>query len=174
MGPVLFSLKDLKSLKWLSLGQNQLGMGSANDLSFLTSLSNSSHLEGLSLHDNSFGGAFPNCIINLTAGLRYVYMGRNQLTGSIPSGIENLANLILLAMESNFLTGTIPFNIAECSKLQALNLNNNRLVGEIPTLIGNITLLNELHLSNNSLWGRIPESLGKCWHLSALDLFGIT
>lgn len=78
VGPVPFSLKDLKSLKWLSLGQNQLGMGSANDLSFLTSLSNSSHLEGLSLHDNSFGGAFPNCIINLTASLRYLYMGRTS------------------------------------------------------------------------------------------------
>lgn len=32
VGPVLFSLKDLKSLKWLSLGENQLGMGSANGL----------------------------------------------------------------------------------------------------------------------------------------------
>ncbi|XXG46726.1 hypothetical protein AAC387_Pa02g1500 [Persea americana] len=171
VGQVPISLGDhLQNLSWLSLAENQLGTRAANDLGFLTSLTNSSRLEELNLAENSFGGTFPSCMVNLTTNLRTLYMGKNQLTGSIPSGIEKLVNLIGLGMEHNFLTGTIPFSIGRLSKLQGLYLYNNNFMGEIPMSIGNITLLDELSLSKNKLWGKIPESLGKCQHLSALDL----
>ncbi|XXG46734.1 hypothetical protein AAC387_Pa02g1505 [Persea americana] len=170
VGQVPISLGDLQNLSWLSLSQNQLGTRAANDLRFLTSLSNSSSLKELYLNDNSFGGTFPSCMVNLTTNLRNLYIGRNQLTGSIPFGIENLVNLIGLSMEDNFLTGIIPSSIGRLSKLQGLYLSNNKFMGEIPVSIGNITQLNELDLSKNKLWGKIPESLGKCQHLSALDL----
>ncbi|RWR72942.1 LRR.XII-like protein [Cinnamomum micranthum f. kanehirae] len=170
VGQVPISLGDLQNLSWLSLGENQLGTRAANDLRFLMSLSNSSRLEELHLQDNSFGGTFPSCIVNLTTNLRTLYMGGNQLSGSIPSGIENLVNLIGLGMQDNFLTGTIPFTIGRLSKLQGLYLSNNKFMGEIPMSIGNITWLTELNLSKNRLSGRIPESLGKCQHLKEVDL----
>ncbi|KAJ8643906.1 hypothetical protein MRB53_005654 [Persea americana] len=171
VGQVPISLGDnLQNLSWLSLAKNQLGTSAANDLRFLTSLSNSSRLEELYLHDNSFGGTFPSSMVNLTTNLRILFMGRNQLTGSIPSGIENLVNLIGLGMEDNFLTGIIPSSIGRLSKLQGLYLSNNNFMGEIPMSIGNISLLDELNLSKNKLWGEIPESLGKCQHLNVMDL----
>jgi Leucine-rich repeat (LRR) protein len=64
-------------------------------------------------------------------------LGRNQLTGSIPSEIWNLTNLTNLRLRSNQLTGSIPTEIGNLTNLTYLELTSNQLTGIIPDEICN-------------------------------------
>ena len=85
----------------------------------------------------------------------------NQLTGSIPSEIGNLANLEGLGLDWNQLTGSIPSEIGNLTNLEYLNLGNNQLTGEIPESICdlNIGFSNSLYfnISNNQLCPSYPS-----------------
>ncbi|KAH9668949.1 putative receptor-like protein kinase [Citrus sinensis] len=164
-GKVSIDFSSLKNLWWLNLEQNNLGMGTANDLDFVTSLTNCSSLKSLSLYDNQFGGELPHSIANLSSTMIQFSIGGNQISGTIPPGIRNLVNLVALTMDSNQLHGTIPDVIGELKNLQVLFLFRNFLQGSIPPSLGNLTKLADLALSFNNLQGNIPSSLGNCQNL---------
>ncbi|XP_077225039.1 uncharacterized protein LOC143858271 [Tasmannia lanceolata] len=165
------NLGSLRGLYILSLASNQLGSrGKSNDMIFLTSLTNCTSLQQLQLEANYLTGALPNSLANLSTQLTYLALGRNQIFGSIPSGIENLVGLTALGVERNFLTGTIPVGLGKLNKLQLLSLHTNGLFGQIPSSLGNITHLLGLDLSTNKLQGSIPSSLGNCVYLNELTL----
>ncbi|KAF7829119.1 putative LRR receptor-like serine/threonine-protein kinase [Senna tora] len=161
---------NLKNLWSLAMEYNNLGSGSDNDLDFLTSLTNCTNLQVLDLNLNNFGGSLPTSIANLSSQLSQFYIGGNQIFGTIPSGLENLINLIALDFEFNHLTGSIPASFGKFQKMQSLTLNVNKLSGEIPLSIGNLSLLFQLDLSQNMLEGSIPPSIGNCQNLQYLDL----
>ncbi|XP_058096113.1 probable LRR receptor-like serine/threonine-protein kinase At3g47570 [Magnolia sinica] len=171
-GPVPMNLGSLHNLSVLNFVFNQLGGSEANDLSFITSLTNCSRLEVLALSSNQFKGVLPNSFTNLSTHLRTLMMGRNQISVSIPPGIQNLVNLTSFVTQWNEFTGTIPDSIGKLSKLQALGMTSNKFSGWIPASLGNLTLLNTLYLDGNNLGGSIPASLGNCQNLQALDLSG--
>ncbi|XP_077230320.1 uncharacterized protein LOC143863513 isoform X2 [Tasmannia lanceolata] len=165
------NLGSLQHLYDLKFDNNQLGSrGKSNDMIFLTSLTNCSSLQNFQLSDNYFSGVLPDSISNLSTQLRRLILGRNQIFGSIPSGIENLVGLTTLGIENNFLTGTIPVGIGKLNKLQLLTLHTNGLLGEIPSSLGNLTYFLGTDLSENKLQGGIPSSLGNCSYLVELDL----
>ncbi|XP_024950438.1 putative receptor-like protein kinase At3g47110 [Citrus sinensis] len=164
-GKVSIDFSSLKNLSWLNLEQNNLGMGTANDLDFVTFLTNCSSLKILSLAANQFVGELPHSIANLSSSMIEFRIGGNQIFGIIPSGIRNLVNLIALGMQSNQLHGTIPDVIGELKNLQGLFLYKNVLQGSIPSGVGNLTKLAKLVMSYNSLQGNIPSSLGNCQNL---------
>ncbi|XP_043694518.1 probable LRR receptor-like serine/threonine-protein kinase At3g47570 [Telopea speciosissima] len=166
VGPVHNILGNLQNLHLFSIAKNQCG----GDLDFVNSLVNCTHLEILDLHSNVFKGPIPNFKANLSTHLSMLFLGGNQLSGTIPIGIENLVNLTFLAMEVNFLEGNIPFCIGKLSKRQRLSLGANRLSGQIPSSIGNFTILYELHLDANNLNGTIPSSIENCQQLQYLTL----
>lgn len=56
----------------------------------------------------------------------------NNLTGSIPKEIGDLAWLEFLYLNNNNLTGTIPAEMSRLSNLQYLNVGNNRFSGALP------------------------------------------
>ncbi|XP_077229904.1 receptor kinase-like protein Xa21 [Tasmannia lanceolata] len=170
-GSLPMNLGSLQDLNILSFESNQLGSkGKSNDLIFLTSLTNCSSLQQLLLDINYISGVLPNSIANLSSQLINLRLGRNQIFGSIPLGIENLVNLTALGMEENSLTGIIPTGIGKLSKLRALILSHNNFFGQIPPSIGNISQLSQLILSGNNLQGSIPSSFGKCKHMEDLIL----
>ncbi|XP_077238724.1 uncharacterized protein LOC143879916 [Tasmannia lanceolata] len=169
-GTVPMNLGNLQGLIKLNIEINRLGTKQNDDLKFLTSLSNCSSLEVLTIDGNKLRGQLPNSCVNLSTQLRILAIGRNQIYGSIPSWIENLVGLTSLAMEWNFFTGSIPIAIANLQRLEGLSLARNRLSGQIPSSLGNLTLLNELYLLENSLQGSIPLTLANCQHLQVLDL----
>ncbi|KAJ9187177.1 hypothetical protein P3X46_002663 [Hevea brasiliensis] len=169
-GKFLVNFGGINHLYVLSLSFNKLGSGEPDEFHFLHSLTNCTNLYALDLVANSFEGFLPNVLANLSVGLAFLGVGRNQISGSIPYGIGNLVNLDRLGMELNQLTGPIPPDVGKLHKLQRLSLAYNNLSGKIPESIGNLTLLLELDLHANGLQGSIPSSIGNCHSLLVLYL----
>ena len=100
-------------------------------------------------------------------GLR---LGQNNLTGSIPPGLENLSELTVLNLWGNELTGEIPFQLGNLTRLTTLSLSENNLTGSIPSELGNLSALQNLYLRTNQLTGSIPSELGDLRALLQLSL----
>ncbi|RDX92646.1 putative LRR receptor-like serine/threonine-protein kinase, partial [Mucuna pruriens] len=164
------SLGKLQELYILSLGHNNLGDNSTNDLNFFKSLTNCSKLQLISISSNNFGGRLPNSLGNLTTEFSQLYLGGNQITGEIPTTIGNLIGLTLLTMENNHIDGIIPTTFGKFQKMQKLELSENMLSGNIGAFIGNLSQLFYLGLGGNKLEGNIPPSIGKCQKLQYLNL----
>ncbi|KAL3531700.1 hypothetical protein ACH5RR_005221 [Cinchona calisaya] len=163
------ALGKLSTLSFLGLGVNQLS-GEVDDLSFLNSLSKCRGLKMLDLSDCQFGGKLPDSVANLSANLLSLRLGGNNLSGSIPPGIQNLVNLTELQLQKNILTGNIPIGIGNLGMLRLLDLSKNELSGYIPSSLSNISQLYALHLQKNYLTGIIPLSFGNFQYLQELDL----
>ncbi|KAM4093815.1 hypothetical protein ACB094_06G147400 [Castanea mollissima] len=164
LGSVPTNLGNLLNLLLLNLSKNYLG----KSLHFITSLTNCSRLQTLDLKANQFDGVLPNAISNLSTQLTRLYLGNNDISGTIPGSLANLFNLILLGLNDNHITSVIPTTFGKFEKMQALGLYGNRLSGEIPDSIGNLTQLFTLQLSENRLDGTIPPTLVNCKNLQVL------
>ncbi len=88
-----------------------------------------------------------------------LWLSYNQLSGEIPSELENLRNLENLDLGQNELQGPIPPELGRLSRLNVLILNDNRLSGEIPSELENLRNLEFLYLSGNLLTGCVPAGL---------------
>ena len=71
----------------------------------------------------------------------------------------NISATIELNLNYSNLTGEIPSEIENLTNLQRLYLRGNQLTGEIPSEIGNLTNLWFLNLDYNQLSGVIPEEI---------------
>ncbi|KAI3875388.1 hypothetical protein MKW98_000065 [Papaver atlanticum] len=170
VGSVPHNLGGLRSLRILILQSNKFGSGQANDLNFLNSLINCTNLNVISLADNNFGGTLPSSIANLTSKFGQLILGKNQIYGTIPPGIQNLVGLTVLSLGQNLFTGSIPPGIGNLRNLGRIDFRGNKFSSSIPSSFGNLTQLVELILSDNNLTGSIPSSLGFCESLVHLDL----
>ena len=94
---------------------------------------------------------------NGTTTVKWLQLAANNLTGTIPSGIDALTGLKIFSIADNAVTGTIPSSLANCSLLQAINMNYNQLTGTIPSGIGSLASLFELSLLGNQLSGSLPD-----------------
>ena len=100
-------------------------------------------------------------------------LGHNQLTGSIPTSLGNLADLEELHLSYNQLSGSIPASLGKLLRLEQLDLMDNRLTGPIPSQLGNLkNHLFSLTLAHNRLSGTIPTSLSGLSKLDTLWLEG--
>ncbi|KAL5703693.1 non-specific serine/threonine protein kinase [Ranunculus cassubicifolius] len=169
-GSIPNNLGGLRSIVTLNFGPNKLGYGGADELSFITSLSNCTVLEELGLNDNSLGGNLPESIGNLSSHLQYFILGRNLFNGPLPTSIENLVNLTGLGVEENSFSGSIPFGIGKLQQLNQLSFFSNNFSGQIPSSLGNLTQLYSLNMGNNRLDGTIPQSLGNCKGMFDLNI----
>ncbi|CAL1358623.1 unnamed protein product [Linum trigynum] len=159
-----------RGLDWFLIDHNFLGGGGADDLSFISSLTNATSLENLAIGHNNFGDVFPLQFGNLSSRLRLLRIGGNKISGSIPSGIQNLINMQLFDASRNSLSGSIPTSIGKLQSLESLDLGHNKISGSVPSSIGNLTRLVLLSLESNNLDGEIPASVGNCQDLIFLDL----
>ncbi len=99
-------------------------------------------------------------------------LGANQLNGTIPAELGNLANLEGLWLYDNQLIGSIPTELGGLANLETLNLRTNQLNGPIPAQLGQLTNLEGLWLYDNQLSGPIPTELSNLANLETLSLFG--
>lgn len=113
----------------------------------------------LSLNDNNLSGSIPSSIENLTE-LRYLDFAGNHLNGNIPSTLGNLENIIILYLQGNQLSGSIPSSLGNLTKCTYFSLGNNNLTDNIPSSLGNLLSVQSFYLGDNQLNGTIPPSLG--------------
>ncbi|KAG4081354.1 hypothetical protein H8356DRAFT_1407126, partial [Neocallimastix lanati (nom. inval.)] len=108
--------------------------------------------------------------MNTEENLISLNIGRNNISGSIPSSIGKLYNLEYLNLSNNSLSGTIPSSIGELRKLNSLKPNNNYLERPLPSPIDDLIKLEYLYLHNNTLNETIPSTIGKLFNLKELNL----
>ncbi|KAJ6996671.1 inactive receptor kinase [Populus alba x Populus x berolinensis] len=152
-------LWDISTLSSVDLSLNQLNGPIPG--SFFTSLT----LTNLNLSGNQFSGPIP--VQGSGAGellvlpsyplMESLDVSQNSLSGPLPSGIGNFANLKSLNLSGNNLTGQLPVELSKLTYLQYLDLSANNFQGKIPdklpsSLIG-------LNMSDNDLSGNIPQNL---------------
>src|SRR6266496_2418620 len=151
---------------WLSSNPVSTWYGITVTGARVTSLS----LGDVNLGGNNLRGTIPPSIGNL-AGLTRLALGFNQLSDTIPSSIGKLTNLQYLYLYRNQLSGSIPSSIGNLVNLTDLELGPNQLSGSIPSSIGNLSHLSYLSLSGNQLSGNIPSSIGNLTNLQYLYLY---
>ena len=123
----------------------------------------------LDISSEGLTGTIPSELGSLS-NLVVLSLGGNQLTGEIPTELGNLANLRWLWLGGNQLTGEIPIELGNLANLQSLILSSNQLTGEIPSELGKLSNLHTLTLSRNQLTGEIPTELGNLAKLEILAL----
>ena len=125
----------------------------------------------LSLPGDQLSGTVPAQLGDL-AYLEHLDLHENQLTGPIPPQLGDLSRLEVLDLSENQLTGPIPPQLANLSRLHRLFLHENQLTGPIPPQLGDLTALEYLHLHQNQLSGAVPTQLGNLANLEFLRLHG--
>jgi serine/threonine protein kinase len=169
-GVVPSKLGSLQNLQVFVLKGNKFEANNEKEWEFIASLANCSRLQMLSFGQNRFAGKLPQSLANLSTNLQCLKAPSNNISGSIPTTIGNLANLEDLDFSENLLTGVIPESIGKLSRLNYFSLYSNNLSGHVPFSIGNLTGLSSLKAFTNSLEGQIPPSIGNLSKLLALDL----
>ena len=87
-------------------------------------------------------------------------VNNNQLTGSIPTIIGLLDDIVYLTLSNNKFTGVIPSELGTCFRLETMCLDGNQLSGEIPTELGKLDDMTTLKLEFNNFDGiTIPPQL---------------
>ena len=89
----------------------------------------------------------------------------NNLSGTLPSTLNQLPALTLVSVAGNRLTGPIP-DLSGLTALEGFYAGGNQLSGSIPDLSG-LTALRDFYVHNNQLTGPIPDLGG----LTALERF---
>ena len=87
-----------------------------------------------------------------------LYLGRNNLSGTIPPELGQLGQLRYLELHHNNLSGTIPSELGQLSNLITLWLGHNRLSGRIPPELGNLSNLKVANIIGNNFTGCLPST----------------
>ena len=127
------------------------------------------HVTEIYLPNNNLDGTIPVSIDNL-AFLAQLNLNNNQISGTIPSELGNLTNLQGLSLHLTQISGTIPPEIGNLTNLQDLNLHLTQISGTIPPEIGNLTNLQTLSLYDTQISGTIPSEIGNLTNLTIIYL----
>ena len=152
-GPVPKSISKLTSLTDLSLNNNQLSGELPGELSQLKKL------KGMYLHRCKFEGSIPPSWGGAFEKLELMALYENQLSGELPDELCKMQKLKRLRLKSNKFTGSIPTSWGALQDLEVLSLECNQLSGALPAELGKLVNLTKLLLHSNELTGSIPMNL---------------
>ncbi|KAH8952987.1 hypothetical protein BDL97_08G000900 [Sphagnum fallax] len=111
----------------------------------------------MELSDASIVGMLPSGIGNLAFLVILSLTGNPNLTGPLPNELANLP-LNILDLHNNGFNGSIPTNLAQASNLLQLDLSGNQFTGEFPTQFLNTKTLQEFSIGSNQLQGTIQSN----------------
>nr|XP_048332981.1 receptor-like protein EIX2 [Ziziphus jujuba var. spinosa] len=142
-----------------------------SDLSCLCDVKGRAGLVFLDISFNQLSGTLPNCWSSLD-NLSVLNLAHNyNLSGKLPSSIGSLLYIRALHLGNNNFTGGLPSSWKNCSWLVAFDLGENNLSGPIPSWLGeSLTKLAILVLRSNHFSGGIPSNICHLQSLQLLDL----
>lgn len=103
--------------------------------------------------------------------LTELYLGGNELKGTLPADWATSTKLTQLYLNDNQLTGALPAAWGNFKTLRALSLPYNQLTGSLPATWAQLQSLQELKLNDNQLSGPVPSSWGRLNSLSTITLW---
>lgn len=109
----------------------------------------------INLSDNNLTGHLPTELDQLER-LEKLDLSSNQIRYIFPQGIDSLEHLTDLYLDNNQLSGAFQPNMCTFPNLKSLRLNSNNFSGAIPAPIDSLKNLTELNLSNNDFSGKLP------------------
>ncbi|XVF79039.1 hypothetical protein PTKIN_Ptkin14bG0187600 [Pterospermum kingtungense] len=127
------------------------------------------HVVSILLKAQNLSGTLPPELANL-AFLQEIDLTLNYLSGTIPSDWGSL-QLVNISLYGNRLTGSIPREWANLSSLTRLVLQQNQFSGNLPPALGNLPKIDAMVLSSNNFTGELPETFA---NLIAMKQFGIS
>ncbi|CAH9133039.1 unnamed protein product [Cuscuta epithymum] len=128
-------------------------------------------LHFLDISFNQLSGTLPDCWSSLSSLVVLNLANNHNLSGSLPTSVGSLASLKALHLDRNSFTGTLPSFIKNCSKLVSLHLGHNNFFGPLPDWVGeNLPQLAILVLASNHFSASVPTSLCHLQSLQLLDL----
>jgi hypothetical protein len=114
---------------------------------------------GIKMENNNLSGVLFTELAELTALDTISIVSEPNVTGSIPTAITNLSDLVCLNITGTSISGNIPPALENLQALVYLSLSNNDLNGKIPSSLASLSNLKHLILSDNSLSGAIPPEI---------------
>lgn len=87
-----------------------------------------------------------------------IYLGMNNLSGTIPASIGDLDSLKEISLTTNHLRGNIPATIGNFSALISLDWSGNRLTGNLPFSIMKLRKIQRFDVSYNLLTAKNNDS----------------
>ena len=125
----------------------------------------------LALTFHNMTGTIPSTINQLNS-LQRLDLSDNTIKGALPGTLMTLYNLQNLILKSNLINSTISSNIKNLKQLEELSIDNNRFHGTLPIELTQLTNLKVLSLAYNFLIGTLPNELSLLIHLNKINLGG--
>ncbi|XP_077212795.1 uncharacterized protein LOC143847891 [Tasmannia lanceolata] len=180
VGPIFPSIANLTFLEEFNLRNNRFHgeisqeIGRLSQLQTLnlsrnffqgeipTNLTHCTQLKTIDLNHNELVGKIHSEFLISLSKLRILYLGYNNLTGSIPPSVGNLSSLTDCCAQNrhNNLEGRIPDELGRIAGLEYLQIGSNELSGMIPTTLYNLSSLLLFDVTGNQLFGSLPPHLG--------------
>lgn len=108
---------------------------------------------------------------NLWCACAFINVGNDNVTGSLPSELGNLASLEFMFLgKCCFLTNFIALRtLVQLFVFFDIKIEGTKLTGEIPTELGKLGGLKAFKISGGSLSGSLPTEIGLLGGLINLD-----
>ncbi|XP_024370400.1 protein STRUBBELIG-RECEPTOR FAMILY 7 [Physcomitrium patens] len=110
------------------------------------------------LNNNKLTGGLPQ--FDQLGALTVVNLSNNNLTGNMnPNYFNVIVNVETFDVSYNQLEGTLPDSILNLAKLRFLNLQNNKFNGKLPDDFSRLKNLQTFNIENNQFTGNYPSGL---------------
>ena len=167
-GSIPKSFGNICTLSLLSLSNNKLSGQLVGFINILSGCAKDS-LEILDLSLNQITGSLPD--FSTFSSLKQIYVGTNNITGTVPEGIGNFHQLEVFDVSNNSMHGVVTeVHLSNLSNLWFLDLSLNSLALQLNKDWVPPFQLRVIYLSSCKLGPRFPSWLQTQWNISILDI----
>ncbi len=128
------------------------------------------HVTHIQMNFKNLTGELPSTLQNLTY-LKWFRVAGNNLVGQLPE-FTNMPELTFVELSRNNFSGSLPASYGTCLKMEEIHVQRNNITGPIPGSYVGLTKLKWLALYDNDMSGTLPFNLGNMIDLEYLYLYG--